>query len=465
MTLASDIESETASARLFSQADGVVVLAYGGASGGCGVQLIDLLEELSESLPVLIIQPEETSEGGAATFEGKVSKVESVPPDPGQAQNAAVMSAMRSLAIKAPILILLNPLFIPFWERAFGVYRMFAVTERFRNETEKREEAEGREAFEREKRKRILLFERSVDSVLFEEDGDFEWMRQAFVYQGVSHRIESFTKSEHASMLARSEEAISKQSRYPHRLDILILIDDLGRGQELASDGAVSIYYRCSRHHVYFALKRSNEEMKVGESIPDYSGFDVLLIDQSSDSKASEAPEKRVIDAVNGFRGLKGVVIKSGSDVASEKIVADWGIQFLVFEDTVGRQGERVANLDAFISSLMPGLPSWQLHCAGTSLSHQAWTYEELLTKYADEGLEIEGQIDPIEELGLLDEEKVRFESELDCMRREISDQDQMILELVKKKEELKRLEVTRREKTEGLGFIKKAALKIRGKL
>ncbi len=463
MTSVPDLEKEVASARLVSQADGVLVLAYPGSTGGCGPQLIALLDELLGTLPVLIVQPETSDESGAGAFEGKGSKVKSIPSDPGQAQNAAVMSAMRQLTIKAPILILLNPLFIPFWERAFGIYRLFAVTEQFRDETEESTSAENEKDLEREKENQILLLERSVDSVLVEGDENLEWMRREFVYLGESHRIKDIVNSASTSLLELSKEGLSEQSRYPHRLDILVLIDELESGKNLPIDEAASLYQNCSRHHVYVALKRFDEGPAADGDVPDYSDFDVLLIDQSGRGRVNEKIEMRNVDGVKEFPGLKALIVAKevGSDL--EKTLTDLGIHMLILNKGLGEKGEGAIKLDPFISSLMPGLSNWQLHHAGKHLSCHAWTYEQLVELEAVGKFEPESQIAPIEELRLLEQEKQVFEGKLNCMREEMMEQDQEILFL---KDELEK----RNQRTRGRigkkrhpNFIKRIRLKIMG--
>jgi len=454
MTSVQDLENEEASARLIEQADGVLLFAYPGVTGGCGPQLIALLEELSGSLPVLIVQPEISDDSDATAFEVNGSKVELIPSNPGQAQNAAVMSAMRSLTIKAPILILLNPLFIPFWERAFGAYRWFAVTEEFRSGVAKLKSKD--EDFERQKRCLILLFERCVHGILNEEDDDLEWMRNEFVYRGDSLQVKEFRGNAGSSFLDLSQEALLAASRFPHRLDILILVGEPKEGGGLPVDSVVGRYKSTSRHNVYLALMYSETE-SISET-PDYGDFDVLIIDQSVKGEVDPA----VADGIRAFRGIKGVMVGAeqiaGLDLCGDSF--ECGAHIVANAGGLNSDEKGALDLDFLLSSLMPGLPNWQIHQAGKYLSHQAWTLGQLVEKHADGEFDGKLNTDPLEELRLLEKQKMEIEEELDVMREVIASKDQMILELEKK---AKTLRDKPTEKTKG-GILRGLLYKIKGR-
>jgi hypothetical protein len=461
MTSAPVLENKTTLTRLVAQPDGVVVLAYDGEAGGCGAELTKLLEELAQSLPVLVVQAGENLGGEPSlSFQGEVSRVLAVSPDSGQSQNTAIASAMRDLGMRAPILILVNPSFAPFWERAFGIYRLFAVTQAYKREAQMaRQENED---FDRQHRNRILLLERSVNSVLLEGDGDLEWMRDEFVYRGQSHPVRDLQGNAAARLMELSEDALGQESRFPHRLDILILVDPPDDGQSLPPGGAANRYHHLSRHHVYFALKHADKELEKTVEVPDYGDFDVLLIEQSGELERDGGMAPQVNQGVKQFRGLKGMLTSEENRGGGrlEALAADLGLQIQVSQKAIGNEQSSVEALDALLSNLMPGLPNWQLHQAGKFLPHMAWTYAQLAERHANGNISLKSRVDPIEELRSLDFQRQKLEEELDEMRREIANQDALILEL----EEQAKVSVAKVPKKRKPGLLKKILSGIKGK-
>lgn len=355
--------------------DGVVVLAYPADRGGCGPRTSGLLRRLAETAPVVVCRP---AGPGPAAREvppaDPACAVREVPAAAGASQNAAIVDAMREAGIRAPVLVLVDPSFRRFWRRAYGSYRVFALSPRLREDA-----AAGRgDRASRLTETLASLLERSVDVALTETAEDERWIRDRYAYTGACLEAERLLPAPWACLERRTTEKHGRPATFPHRLQILVVVEPHAFAE--AGGEVLTAFRDSSRHHVHFALGRTPDAAQPIVRPPRYDDFDVVMIHlpDGSDEPRIDGP------AAFGLRRYPGLKVAfrtgrtpcSGSTAIRRRVP---GVHLVADAGACEDDGEFVAELDGRLSRHVPGVPNWQIHVAGEVLACDAPSHEQLL--------------------------------------------------------------------------------------
>ena len=414
---------------LDAETDGILVLAHPSADGGCGGMLTRILAQLKESLPVILARHADKS-NPPKRFEAEdcVSKVLDVPRESAASRNRAIAGAMGQLCIKAPVILVVDPSFIPFCQRAFATCRLFFTGRPFMEETgalgDAGDEIAGSEQL---RRNRITFLERFADHVLIEEESSIEWLREKYSYFGPTWRVDDLARDPARRLADAARARQSRRNPFPHRLDILCLVDpDSPEARD--GTGTLADFAAGTRHRCYHALYRSpHAPQTTPEGGIDYSPFDALLIGFPPGVPIPSDFDPAVRTAIAGFPGLRAVSPDDTQDADPQfaRFRKNMGIHLRIDPDTAAGDPGQVRALDAMLSQLMPGLPNWQLHMAGKYISAHAHAYEELRKRYPNP---VEPPAEtPFARVHSLESREKNLNKEITSMRTQIADLDQQI--------------------------------------
>ena len=355
--------------------DGVVVLAYPADRGGCGPRVAGLLRRLAETAPAVVCRP--ACPGPAARdvpLADPPCAVREVPAAAGVGQNAAIVDAMRDAGIRSPVLVLVDPDFRRFWRRAYGSYRVFALSPKLQEDA-----ASGRgERARRLTETLATLFERSVDVALAEAAEDERWLRDRYAYTGACLEAERLLPAPWACLERRTAEKHGRPATFPHRLQILVVVEP--HAFEEAGGEFLTAFRDSSRHHVHFALGRTPDAAQPIVRPPRYDDFDVVMIHLPNDSDEPRIDGPAAF-GLRRYPGLK-VAFRTGREPCSGSTVVRHhvpGVHLVADAGACEDDGEFVAELDDRLSRHVPGMPNWHIHVAGELLACDAPSHEELL--------------------------------------------------------------------------------------
>ena len=354
--------------------DGVVVLAHPADRGGCGPRIAGLLRRLAEAVPVVVCRP---AGPGPAAREvppaDPACAVREVPATAGASQNAAIVDAMREAGIRAPVLVLVDPGFRWFWRRAYGSYRVFALSPRLQ------EDAAGRGDRARRSAETLAsLLERSVDVALTEAAEDERWLRDRYAYTGACLEAERLLPAPWAGLERRTAEKHGRPATFPHRLQILVVVGP--HAFEEAGGEVLTAFRDSSRHHVHFALGRTPDAAQPVVAPPRYDDFDVVMI-HLPDGSDEPRIDGRAASGLRRYPGLQvafrtGRAPCSGSAAVRRRVP---GVHLVADAGACEDDGEFAAEIDGRLSRHVPGVPNWQIHVAGEVLPCDAPSHEQLL--------------------------------------------------------------------------------------
>lgn len=355
--------------------DGVVVLAYPADRGGCGPRTAGLLRRLAETAPVVVCRPACARPAARDVPPADPAcAVREVPAAAGASQNAAIVDAMRDAGIRSPVLVLVDPGFRWFWRRAYGSYRVFALSPRLQEDAA----AGSGDRAPRLTETLASLLERSVDVALTEAAEDKRWLRDRYAYTGACLEAERLLPAPWACLEKRTAEKHGRPATFPHRLQILVVVGP--HAFEEAGGEVLTTFRDSSRHHVHFALGRTPDAAQPIGTPPRYDDFDVVMIHlpDGSDEPRIDGP------AASGLRRYPGLQVAlrtgrapcSGSAAIRHRVP---GVHLVADAGACGDHGEFAAELDGRLSRHVPGVPNWQIHVAGEVLPCDAPSHGQLL--------------------------------------------------------------------------------------
>ena len=354
--------------------DGVLLLGYAAERWGCGPRLTAVLAELAKAAPVVACEPGPPRAAAHDLAPAGSVRERQVAATPGARQNRAIVDAMVTAGIRSPVLLLVDPRFRHFASRAYGAYRVFALSPRLKEDVAF---ARDDSAASWRAEDLALWLDRSIDIVLTESPEDGSWIRDNYAYTGICLEADRLLPAPWTHLIGRAAEKDCRPAAFPHRLQILALVDPDSPGS--AGREALTAYHGLSRHHVHFAFGRAPNATQAIVATPCYDDFDVVMID-CPDRPDAQWIDGRVAAALRRYRGLK-VACECRRGSATKSQSRDWDVHLRVVAGGSWDDGEWVAELDERLSRCMPGLPSWEIHVAGEQLPCDAPTHDELIRK------------------------------------------------------------------------------------
>ncbi len=402
--------------------DGVVLLGNPESAGACSEALPAWIASLGQGLPVLLAQPETPASCVGKHCPALADAVVSLCTEPGPAQGHALMQALHGLNIRAPVLLLTNPDYIPLARRMFATARVFAVTPQFR---------ESPPSFARPERpffdadplmlERSLFFDRCMDLLLYEAGEDLEWMEATYAFFGQSLQLPASRQQCEEAFAACTARPRTKSMLFPHRLEVLVLRHDGGGSEAAQAPGGRALEYFCrhSRHRVQRArLTGAPEEPGASEDGVDLSAFDAVILDGQATTLDPDAFPARYRAAIAAFTGLKACLADEPADIASAPLLAPGRVLRLDARLMERRMDNRQLLLDALLNELMPGVPNWQVQRDRRFIANHAWS-DRSLAAMPSPALPRHARLDDMI-AGLLETE-ADMAAGLEAMRKEIA--------------------------------------------
>ncbi len=411
--------------------DGLVILAHSNDLPQAQQKVSPLgalIEEFARRMPVCMICPGQPEVNSAAAEAGMRLQMFSVGPSYGAGQKSAIVQAMRSMEISTPIYIVINPVFIPFCQRAYGTLRLFHVTERVTREIhEKGDDAESALYLN----DLILFLERFADCVLVESANQIEWLRETCSYFGDSAELKPNRAENLASdLLLQSAEALRQRSIFPHRLDILVVTDHAPNADERSGTSMLENFSELSRHNIYWMLadERASADGRTTPSTIDFLEYDIVILHRANPG-GSWKLSSNAAEAFRKFAGLRVMIVEWKFEGEEDEFMSsareDLGIHLVLTMSELTDRPGFARELDEYFSVLMPGQPNWQLHEVGKYLSTQAWTYPELLERYGNDETRVTTRLRT--QLLSLEKERLQLEEDLQAKRAEKQELDEEI--------------------------------------